>query len=55
MSEQLPDPAIESHGRDHPEEPPPLLGTWRRAYLTVIGWLACLIFVFYLFTRRFAP
>ena len=38
-----------------PEEPPPFLGTWRRVYLAVIGWLALLILVFYLFARRFAP
>ena len=37
------------------EEPPPFLGTWRRVYLAVIGWLALLILVFYLFARRFAP
>ena len=38
-----------------PEEPPPFLGTWRRVYLAVIGWLALLILAFYLFARRFAP
>jgi hypothetical protein len=38
-----------------PEEPPPFLGTWRRVYLAVIGWLAILILAFYLFARRFAP
>jgi len=37
------------------EEPPPLLGAWRRLYLAVIGWLALLILLFYSFARRFAP
>lgn len=37
------------------EEPPPLLGAWRRVYLAVIGWLALLILLFYSFARRFAP
>jgi hypothetical protein len=36
------------------EPPPPFLGTWRRAYVAVIGWLALLILLFYLFGRRFA-
>jgi hypothetical protein len=55
MAEQLPEHAIESHGREHADDPPPLLGTWRRMYFVVIGWLAFLILVFYLFARRFAP
>jgi hypothetical protein len=37
------------------EEPPPILGTWRRLYAAVLGWLFFLIVVFYLFARRFAP
>jgi len=37
------------------EEPPPLLGTWRRLYAAVLGWLLFLIVIFYLFARRFAP
>lgn len=37
------------------EEPPPFLGTWRRVYLGVIGWLTLLILIFYAFARRFAP
>jgi len=40
---------------NQPEEPPPFLGTWRRVYIAVIGWLAILILAFYLFARRFAP
>ncbi|MCL6507155.1 MAG: hypothetical protein K6T59_09020 [Bryobacteraceae bacterium] len=37
------------------EEKPPLLGTWRRVYLAVLGWLAALIVLFYLFSKAFAP
>jgi len=51
MNETERDP-IPSQPRD---EPPPLLGTWRRLYLVVIGWLLFLILIFYLFARRYAP
>jgi hypothetical protein len=37
-----------------PEEPPPILGTWRRVYTLVLLFLACLIVGFYAFTRAFA-
>ena len=37
------------------EDPPPILGTWRRLYAVVIGWLLVLIAAFYLFARRFTP
>jgi hypothetical protein len=37
------------------EDPPPALGSWRRIYFGVIGWLLFLIVAFYWFTRRFAP
>lgn len=37
------------------DEPPPVLGTWRRVYTFVIVYLACLIGAFYLFTVHFAP
>lgn len=37
------------------EEPPPILGSWSRLYAAVLGWLALLILLFYLFARRFAP
>jgi hypothetical protein len=33
-----------------PESPPPLLGSWRNLYLLVIGNLAFMVIVFYLFT-----
>jgi hypothetical protein len=35
-------------------EPPPILGSWRNVYIFVLGWLALLIVLFYLFTRYFA-
>jgi hypothetical protein len=35
------------------EEPPPLVGTWRRVYVFVICYLAFLIAVFFLFARIF--
>jgi hypothetical protein len=37
------------------DEPPPFLGTWRRVYTAVLVYLACLICLFYAFTRAFAP
>lgn len=37
------------------EEPPPLLGTWRRLYAAVLLYLAGLILLFTLFTRVYAP
>ena len=35
------------------DEPPPILGQWRRIYLVVLVYLALLIFAFYVFTRVF--
>jgi hypothetical protein len=35
-------------------EPPPFLTTWRNVYISVLAWLALLIFAFYAFTRYFA-
>jgi hypothetical protein len=37
--------------RESPEEPPPLLGSWKRVYVSVLLYLAGLISLFYLFTR----
>ena len=37
------------------DEPPPVLKTWRRVYLFVIVYLACLIGAFYAFTVHFTP
>lgn len=36
------------------DEPPPVLGTWRRIYVFVIVYLACLIGAFYVFTVHFS-
>lgn len=35
-------------------EPPPILGSWTNMYVFVIGFLALLILLFYLFTSHFA-
>ena len=35
------------------EEPPPLLGSWRALYAAVLGTLALLIVLFYLFGKAF--
>lgn len=37
-----------------PEEPPPLLGTWRNLYAAVLGNLALLVLAFWLLTRTFS-
>lgn len=37
-----------------PDEPPPFLGTWGRVYAAVLIYLACLISLFYVFTRMFS-
>jgi hypothetical protein len=36
-----------------PEEPPPFLGSWRALYAAVLGTLALLIALFYLFAKAF--
>jgi uncharacterized membrane protein len=36
------------------DEPPPILGTWRRIYAVVLVWLAVVIGLFYAFSRYFA-
>ena len=40
--------------RQPDDEPPPLLGTWRRVYTAILIYLACVITAFYIFTRVFA-
>lgn len=35
------------------EQPPPILKSWRNLYALVLGFLAVLIAVFYLFTKAF--
>jgi hypothetical protein len=37
------------------DEPPPFLGTWKRIYILVVIYLACVIGLFYWFTKSFAP
>jgi hypothetical protein len=37
------------------DEPPPVLRTWPRVYAFVVGYLALLILLFYIFTKRFEP
>jgi hypothetical protein len=49
------DPVASADRGSGREEPPPLLGTWPRVYGAVIGWLALLILLFYLFGWRFTP
>ena len=36
------------------DEPPPILGSWRRIYIFVLAYLAFLIAGFYIFTKVFA-
>jgi len=35
------------------DEPPPLLRTWPRLYALVVCYLACLIVLFYVFSRLY--
>ena len=46
----------DAHKLMHPadDEPPPILGTWRRLYIIVLCYLAATIAGFYIFTRVFA-
>jgi hypothetical protein len=37
------------------DEPPPILGTWPRVYRFIIGYLFCLILLFYAFTQAYRP
>jgi len=39
--------------RELNEDTPPVLSTWNRVYALVIGFLALLIFLFYLFTKAY--
>lgn len=36
------------------EEPPPILGSWRRLYTVVVIYLVVLVTLLYLFTRCFS-
>jgi hypothetical protein len=42
-------------GKPIVDEPPPVLRTWRRVYVFVLGYLAAVILAFYWFTVHFAP
>ncbi len=55
MDTQFPLAAKENDRSSQPDEPPPLMGTWRRLYLAVLAWLTFLILIFYAFARRFTP
>lgn len=37
------------------DEPPPFLGSWKRVYVVVVCYLACLIAGFYIFSRLVNP
>ena len=37
------------------DEPPPFLGTWKRVYLLVVIYLACVIGLFAWFTNSYRP
>ena len=37
------------------DEKPPILGTWPKLYTFVLIYLAAVIFLFWLFTRHYAP
>jgi hypothetical protein len=41
--------------QEHPDEPPPFLGTWNRIYTVVLLYLVVLIIVFYIFGAVFTP
>jgi hypothetical protein len=36
-----------------PDDPPPILGTWRNVYIAVLCYLALIIASFWIFTRVF--
>ena len=37
------------------DEPPPFLGSWPKVYRFVLIYLALVIFLFWLFTKHYAP
>jgi hypothetical protein len=45
---------VNPHERQVEDEPPPVLGSWPRVYTFVCVYLACVIALFYWFTRMFA-
>lgn len=42
-----------NNNNDASESPPPVLGSWRNLYLLVLGNLALMVVVFYLFTLAY--
>jgi len=40
---------------EQPDEKPPVLRTWPHLYAFVLIYLAAVIFLFWLFTRHYAP
>jgi hypothetical protein len=49
-------PRVTNHStRAMEDEPPPILGTWRRIYIVVLCYLAFLILALYLFGRAVRP
>jgi hypothetical protein len=38
-----------------PDEPPPFLGTWKRVYAFIVGYLVVVISLFAWFTHSYAP
>lgn len=40
---------------NHPDEPPPFLGTWKRVYTAVLIYVAVLISILYVFSAATAP
>ena len=39
--------------REVADEAPPLLGSWKRVYIAILIYLACLIAIFYVFTQAY--
>ena len=37
-----------------PDDPPPVLGSWRGVYIAILIYLALIIASFYVFTRAFS-
>jgi len=37
-----------------PDEPPPILGSWRKLYTAILIYLGLMIASFYVFTRAFS-
>ncbi|MEQ1885917.1 MAG: hypothetical protein ABL967_12715 [Bryobacteraceae bacterium] len=46
---------MSDHKHEVEDEAPPFLGTWPRVYRFTLIYLAVIIFLFWLFTRFYAP